>query len=478
MEYQNKNTKIVATISDRKCEPDFIQNLYDHGMNVVRLNTAHQNEEETLKVIENVRKVSDKIAILVDTKGPEVRTVNIEEPIEFKQGEHVTLTGPKEEPSTKEMIQLTSDVFANVPEGAHVLIDDGAMKLTVIEKRDEGIYCHIDNAGTIKTKKSVNFPNCNINLPSLTERDKKYIEFAIKHNLDFIAHSFIRSKEDCLAVQEILDKHDSDIKIISKIENRQGVNNIKEILDHSFGVMVARGDLGVEIPAAEVPYVQKYMIRECIKKGKPVIVATQMLESMIDNPRATRAEVSDVANAILDGASALMLSGETAYGKHPVEAVRTMSEVALDLADKKAPYLRWLIERPASDRRWVVVKSIVHMSEDLDAKAIVIPSATGKTAQIVGAFHGRRPVYAYCYTPRVMRELALCYGVKAELTKECDTTDQLVADTLQQMLDANHAGADDLVIVGATTPKRRDQPVNFIEVDTIGNALESYNKGR
>ncbi|HOK51966.1 MAG TPA: pyruvate kinase, partial [Bacteroidales bacterium] len=313
-----KKTKIIATISDRRCEPEFIRELYEEGMNVVRINTAHQSFEDAKRVIDNVRKVSDKIAILVDTKGPEIRTNGVVEVYEVRTGDRIVVRGSVDEPSHPGYIYVNYPEFvADVPVDSHILIDDGSLELIVREKDEHSLYCEVQNDGKIESRKSVNVPSVSFRLPSLSEKDKEFVKFCIQEDVDFIAHSFVRNKEDVLAIQQILDEHKSAIKIIAKIENQQGVDNIDEILDYVYGVMVARGDLAIEIPYEKIPGIQRMIISKCIARRKPVIVATQMLHSMIEHPRPTRAEVSDIANAIFSHTDAIMLSGETAYGKYP-----------------------------------------------------------------------------------------------------------------------------------------------------------------
>ena len=325
-----KQTKIVATISDQHCEVDFIRELFEAGMNVVRMNTAHAGHESLEKVIANVRTVSNRIAILMDTKGPEVRTTPLaSDPIPFKVGDKVKVAGNPEQPTTCECISVSYSRFVNdVNVGGHILIDDGDLELIVTEKDDNYLYCEVQNEAIVGNRKSVNVPGVRINLPSLTEKDRNNILYAIEKNIDFIAHSFVRNKQDVLAIKAILDGHHSDIRIIAKIENEEGVDNIDEILEVADGIMVARGDLGIEVAQERIPGIQRLLIRKCILAKKPVIVATQMLHTMINNPRPTRAEVTDIANAIYYRTDALMLSGETAYGKYPVEAVKTMTKIA------------------------------------------------------------------------------------------------------------------------------------------------------
>ena len=325
-----KHTKIVATVSDQRCDVAFVEALYKAGMNVVRLNTAHMMEEGLTRVVNNVRTVSDRIGILMDTKGPEVRTTTTvnKEPIPFKTGEIVKVIGNPDQETSHDCICVSYKNFVNdLAIGSDILIDDGDLEMKVTGKSGDCLLCEIQNDATLGSRKSVNVPGVRINLPSLTEKDRNNILWAIDHDLDFIAHSFVRNKQDVLDIQRILDERNSPIKIIAKIENQEGVDNIEEILEVAYGVMIARGDLGIEVPAEKIPGIQRMLIRKCVEVKKPVIVATQMLHSMINNPRPTRAEVTDIANAIYYRTDALMLSGETAYGKYPIEAVQTMTKV-------------------------------------------------------------------------------------------------------------------------------------------------------
>ncbi len=313
-----KRTKIVATISDLKCDVPFLKKLFDEGMNVVRINTAHASFEGANKIIENVRAVSDKIAILIDTKGPEIRTIPFDNPIPVKHGDFVKIAGisPNQEPDNEDIVYVNYPHFVeDIPVGSKVLIDDGALELIVRDKTSDYLNCEVMNQGKIQGKKSINIPSAHIKLPALSKKDIEFINFAVEKDVDFIAHSFVRKKEDIIAVQTILDSLSSEIKIIAKIENKEGVLNIEEILDHAYGVMIARGDLAIEISPEKLPAVQKELVSIAIERRRPVIVATQMLHTMIEHPRPTRAEVNDVANAVYDGVDAIMLSGETAYGR-------------------------------------------------------------------------------------------------------------------------------------------------------------------
>jgi pyruvate kinase len=320
-------TKIVASISDLRCDVDFIRGIYQAGMNVARINTAHITIDSAITVINNIRKVSNKIAILIDTKGPEIRTLKLANPMFVKKGDIISVSGEADF-SGENMLPVSYERLQDMlVVGNRILIDDGDIELTVIDKNDF-LICRVENDGIIKNNKSINIPGVSIELPSVTEKDRLFIDFAVENGLDFIAHSFVRNKSDVIEVQKILDKHNSPIKIIAKIENLDGVSNIDEILDHAYGIMIARGDLGIEIAAEKLPGIQRNLIKKAIEWKKPVIVATQMLHTMIDHPRPTRAEVTDIANAVFSRTDALMLSGETAYGKYPVEAVKTMARIA------------------------------------------------------------------------------------------------------------------------------------------------------
>ncbi len=409
-----RKTKIVATISDQRCDSEFLAELHGAGMDVVRLNTAHQTHEDALRVINNVRAVSDKIAILIDTKGPEIRTCKAEEPLNVFYGDTVLIKGAPDKKSSGDIVYVTHERFVeDVPVGSSILIDDGSVALCVLDKDENHITCFVENDGVIDGKKSVNIPSVHVKLPALSEKDKGFIRFAAKEGLDFIAHSFVRHKNDVLAVQKILDETASKMKIIAKIENSEGVENLDEILDHVFGIMIARGDLAVEIPAEKIPLVQKAMVKKCIEKRKPVIVATQMLHSMIKSPRPTRAEVSDVANACLDHTDALMLSGETASGSYPERAVSTMARIASEVESDRSTF----IDAPYSLDHKVtayLAKAAVKASMRLNTKAIVADSISGETIRAIAAYRGDNPIYAQVYNKAVMRELALSFGVAAD----------------------------------------------------------------
>ncbi|MEG1665268.1 MAG: pyruvate kinase [Mucinivorans sp.] len=446
-----KKTKIVATISDCRCDTEFLRELYQEGMNVVRINTAHCSMEGATKILNNVRAVSDRIAILVDTKGPEIRTSKVDGAgFAIEQGQKILVRGCAEGclDSTPECLYVNDQNFAtDVPVGSLVLIDDGDIEIEVIQKKGDALLCRVCNGGFIKSRKSVNVPGVKIELPSLTPADIEYIQWSINHDIDFIAHSFVRTKQDLLDIHKVLDENHSHIKIIAKIENQQGVDNIDEILDHCYGVMVARGDLGVELKAEQIPIAQSTLVQKCIESKKPVIIATQMLHSMIENPRPTRAEVSDIANAIYQRVDAVMLSGETANGKYPVEAVRTMCKVALAIEKEVKPLESVNMVRINNEITAQLARSAVRASINLPIKAIIIDTLSGRTARYLSAFRGDKPVYALCYRKHVMRELALSYGVMAQYGEPSIVHDKFTYQMLIKLEDDNLLTNEDLVVV-------------------------------
>jgi len=461
-----KQTKIVATISDLHCETKFIKELYDAGMNVVRLNTAHQTHKDTLKIITNVRKVSEQIPLLLDTKGPEIRTNKGDSPIELKQGKIVQVRGVANRVSTSEKLYFSYDnIVSDVPIDSTILIDDGDIALKVKNKDKDKLFCEVMNDGIIDGRKSVNIPGTHIDLPSLTNKDKDYVLFAIENKLDFIAHSFVRNKEDLIAIQKILDEHKSTIKLIAKIENEEGVKNIDEILEHCAGIMVARGDLGIEIPAAKIPAIQKKLIKKSIKKEKIVITATQMLHTMIKNPRPTRAEVSDVANAILDGTDAIMLSGETAYGKFPLEAVKTMTAIAEETEKEIDGFEEIAMPKTFRTANYLA-KAAVRASLVLDNKAIIVDTNSGWTARTIASYRPKTQIIAMCYNKEVMRELALSFGVYAEYMNIVKDVDDFTSKSLTQLAHKKKITKTDQVIFLAGSFGKTKQ-ARFIEITKL-----------
>lgn len=473
-----RRTKIICTIGPASEELAVLEQLLREGMNVARLNFSHGTHEEHKIRIDSIRKSSEllgiPIAIMLDTKGPEIRIGLLENgKVLLKEGDSLTLT-------TEEILGTREKIFVNysglpkdVQEGTTILLDDGLISLKVERVAGHDIHCIIENGGELTNRKKLNIPNASINLPGLTDRDLADIEFGIAEGVDFIAASFIRSALDVLAIRRILEERNSAIDIISKIENRQGVDNIDEILKVSDGIMVARGDLGVEIPAEEVPIVQKMLIDKCNLAGKPVITATQMLESMTKNPRPTRAEASDVANAIYDGSDAIMLSGETASGRYPVEAVKTMARIALKIEES----LNWaaMSKNRATTVKRSTTEAISHATSatalSLGAAAIITSTKSGSTAKMVSKYRPQAPIIAVTPDESVARKLLLVWGVQTLISPESGSTDDLIETAVNTSLQAGFIKNGDLVVITAGVPVGIPGSTNLIKVHTVGQIL-------
>jgi pyruvate kinase len=462
-----KRTKIVATISDRNCEPAFIKELYEAGMNVIRINSAHLDIEGALRIIKNTREVSDKIAILLDTKGPEIRTTVCDEPIILKKGATINIIGDPKQKSSSDGIYVTYESFSSdIPLGSLILMDDGELELRVLRKHGETLECTIENDGILTSRKSVNVPSVKIQLPSLTDKDRSFIEMGVKNKVDFIAHSFVRSKQDVLDVQAVLDSFKSGIKIIAKIENQEGVDNLDDILDNVYGIMVARGDLGIEIPYEQIPGIQKMIITKCIITRKPVIVATQMLHSMITNPRPTRAEVSDIASAIYSQTDAIMLSGETANGKYPVESVKTMTKVALEVEKNKEKFMNIPYLNVTGEISAYLAKVAVKTAFRIGARGIIADTLGGRTIRDMASYRGINLILAQCYSESTMRELALSYGVYASFQERRKSVDEFIHIALKNLTKTHSFKSDDIVVVLAGN-FTAGSGFSFIEVGSV-----------
>ena len=434
---------------------------------MVRLNTAHQTLDEAMKVVRNVRAVSDQIALLIDTKGPEVRTCDIVVPVRVGKGEIIFMTGDRTLVAEK-LIHVSYEHFVrDVQIGDKILVDDGDVELIVRDKKENCLELEASNPGEIKDKKSINVPGVNMHLESLSDKDRKFIQFAMDNKLDFIAHSFVRNKQDVMEIQQILDEQHSNIRIIAKIDNQEGVKHIDEILDHVYGVMVARGDLAIEIDAEKIPLIQRYIVNKCIESKKPVIIATQMLHTMIDHPRPTRAEVSDIANAVFSGTDAIMLSGETAYGDYPLEAVKVMSRVAEANESILPPDANRNLVRINNEITAALARVAVRMTTMLPIKAIVVDTNSGRTARYLSAFRGGLPVYARCYDEHVMRELALSFGVRPYFSVKPHSRDEFMRDIPQVLLQNGYQPEDQILVIGGSFGHVRG--ASFLEVCKISD---------
>ena len=462
-----KRTKIVCTLGPASEKEEVLRELIKSGLNVCRMNFSHGSHEEHKGRMDLVKKLREELnmptAILLDTKGPEIRTGQFDAPeVLLEEGQTFTIT-MKDVMGNKERCTVSYKGLANdVKAGDTILIDDGLVGLTVKEVNGDDIVCEVQNSGIVKNHKGVNVPGVKVNLPAITEKDRSDIEFGIEQGIDFIAASFVRKVSDVLAIREILEENNAThIKIISKIENQEGVDNLDEIIEVSDGIMVARGDLGVEIPTEEIPVVQKLMIKKCNEAGKPVITATQMLDSMIRNPRPTRAEVTDVANAIYDGTDAIMLSGETAAGKYPVEAVKTMATIA-KRAEETIRNKKGQVNR-SNNVTDAISYATCATARDLEARAILSATASGHTARMVSKFRPDCPIVATTNNEGVRRQLSLTWGVHPVMTENCQNTDQIIESSIEAAKAANYLNTNDLVVItagaGGTT--------NLIKVETV-----------
>lgn len=466
-----KYTKIVATVSDKRCDVDFVKALAEAGVNVVRMNSAHLEYEGFSRIVENVRRADKSLGIMMDTKGPEIRTTVTEtgEPIQFHTCDEVLFFGEPDGKTSQHRICLNYPHIAeDVKVGDRFLIDDGELEFDILSIDGKAIKTRAANDGLLGSRKSVNVPGVSIALPAVTERDRRNIGYAVKLGVDFIAHSFVRSAADVQEVRDILRSYGSEIQIISKIENQEGVDNFDEILAASYGIMIARGDLGIEVPAERIPGIQLMMINKCIAAHKPVIVATQMLHSMIEHPRPTRAEVSDVAGAVYQRADAIMLSGETAYGKYPVEAVKVMSSVAHEVEKSLASNPE---VPPMMDARVTsfLSRQAVISETAVGTKAILTDTYHGLTARFIASFRGKNPTIAICYNRRVQRWLALSYGVMP-YCHPCDEdmTSVRPIEAIRHLIDRGSLSPEDRVAYLSGN----DHGATSLEINTIANLIK------
>ena len=443
-----KFTKIVATVSDKNCDVDFIKALAEAGVNVVRMNSAHLDYDGFKKIIDNTRAANESLGIIMDTKGPEIRTTRTPDDakVEFHSGERVEVVGDPDGITTSSRICLNYPEIAKALNPSdRLLIDDGEMEFIVRSIEGDVVITEANNDGRLGARKSVNIPGVRIDLPAVSERDMRNIAYAAEMGVDFIAHSFVRSAEDVRKVQEILDSFGSEAKIISKIENQEGLDNFDDILRESYGIMVARGDLGIEVPAERIPGIQSMMINRCITAHKPVIVATQMLHSMIEHPRPTRAEVSDVANAVYQRADAIMLSGETANGKYPIEAVRTMTNIAKEVEKS----LRGKMDVPHladAEITSFLAREAVLSEKTVDTKAIFTDAYRGVSSRFIASFRGKNPTFAICHNRNVQRWLSLSYGIAACFDPEpTETLPRYSIKAMRRIVESGELNASDRV---------------------------------
>lgn len=474
-----RKTKIVCTLGPAVDDEIILKQLLDAGMNVARLNFSHGTHEEQQVRVDRLKKVRESagkpIALLLDTKGPEIRLGKFEAgTVELIEGNSFTLMNADVMGTVEFATVSYKQLYGDVKKGTRILINDGLVALEVQKVVEKDILCTVLNGGVIGNNKGVNIPETDTNLPSITEKDIEDIKFAIKNDFDFIAASFIRKAADVLEIRKILKRHNGEgIRIISKIENREGVRNFDEILKVSDGIMVARGDLGVEIPVEEVPVVQKMIIEKCYKNGKPAITATQMLDSMIKNPRPTRAESSDVANAVYDGTSAIMLSGETAAGKYPLESVTTMARIAQKAEDSINYNGR--LANVEIDSMENITNAISYATcttaIQLKAAAIISPTQSGETARMISRFRPECPIIATTSVPKTQRQLSLCWGVETFLVEDAKTTEDMFDDAVKKATESSIVKLGDIVVITAGGPVGVSGTTNLVKVHTVGNVL-------
>jgi pyruvate kinase len=475
-----RKTKIICTVGPASENEEILSKVIEAGMNASRHNFSHGDHEEHGGRIRLVQKLREKynrpIAIILDTKGPEIRTGKFEGgSVEMKEGAPVTVVCGEEILGNSERFAISyKDLYKDVKIGDSILIADGLVGLEVKSVEGNQIYCIVKNSSTLGNNKNVNVPGVVTQLPAVTEKDELDLKFGIEVGVDIVAASFIRKAADVLAVRKVLDENGGrDIQIFSKIENHEGVDNIDEIIKFSDGIMVARGDLGVEIPTEEVPVVQKMIIEKCNNAGKPVITATQMLDSMIKNPRPTRAEASDVANAIFDGTDAIMLSGETANGKYPVETVVTMSLIA-ERAEKALNYEEKLKKRRRNHIPNVpnaISLATCNTAMDLKASAIITATQSGHTAKIVSHFRPECPIIAVTPYEKIARKLALNWGVFPIVASKMESTDELIEKSVDIALETGYVKKGDVVVIAAGIPVNYVGTTNMMKVHIVGDIL-------
>ncbi|QPC47207.1 pyruvate kinase [Mangrovibacillus cuniculi] len=476
-----RKAKIVGTIGPASESIEMLTKLFEAGLNVTRLNFSHGDFEEHGARIINIREAAKatgkNVAILLDTKGPEIRTHSmVNGGFDLVAGTK-TIVSMTEVEGTPEKFSISYEgLIDDVEVGSKILLDDGliGLEVTEIDKANGEIHTLVMNTGTLKNKKGVNVPGVSVKLPGITEKDAADIKFGIEQGVDFIAASFVRRASDVLEIRQLLEENNAThIQIIPKIENQEGVDNIDEILEVSDGLMVARGDLGVEIPAEEVPLVQKMLIKKCNVLGKPVITATQMLDSMQRNPRPTRAEASDVANAIFDGTDAIMLSGETAAGSYPLESVATMSSIATR-AEQALNHTNLLSDRSRSTEPSLtdaVAQSVAHTALNLNVAAVVTPTESGHTARMISKYRPKAPIIAVTANESVSRRLALVWGVYPTVGQETSTTDEMLAMAVEQAEKTDVVCQGDTIIITAGVPVGESGTTNMMKIHVIGDSI-------
>ncbi len=474
-----RKTKIICTLGPATDNDEILKKLMQNGMDVARVNMSHQDHKVHKERADKIKKIRQElnlpVALLLDTKGPEIRTGTFGKPsVTLEKGQKFTLTTDDIQGDETGCSISFKDLPKDVSKNSRILIDDGLIELCVDNVYNNNIECTVINGGTVSSNKGINVPGVQLSLPFLNDKDRSDIKFAVEQDFDFIAASFTRNANDIRLLKKELKKNGCDnIKIIAKIENADGVKNIDEILRLSDGIMVARGDLGVEIPMEDIPSIQKMLIRKAYDTGKLVITATQMLDSMIKNPRPTRAESTDVANAIYDGTSGIMLSGETAAGKYPVEAVKTMATIAVT-TEKDIDYLkrfrkREMLEKP--DVTSAISHAACTTAHDLDAKAILVVSKSGRTARMISKYRPNCPIIGGTTDPKVQRQMNLFWGVTPVIMDEQNSSNDLLDYIVEVAQKNGYVSDGDLVVISAGVPVGISGTTNLVKVDLVGDVL-------
>ncbi len=476
MSFSLKRTKIIATLGPASSDESTLSAMIKEGMNIARLNFSHGTYETHGRSLKMIRSLEEKlgipVAVMLDTKGPEIRTGRLKSgAIYLTEGSTVVLTSEDIEGDENKISVNHRELAKDVKPGDRILIDDGSLELEVIDVRDGEVYCKVIVGGELGERKGVNVPGVDLSLPSLSDKDISDIRWGVENGVDWFAISFVRKASDIFEVRRIIEESNGSIKIIAKIETRQAVSNFDEILKVSDGIMVARGDLGVELPPEEVPLLQKRIINACRKVGKPVIVATQMLESMIHNPRPTRAEANDVANAIFDGADAVMLSGETAKGKYPVEAVKMMRKIIEKTEEEILREERSFSVFISSSIPDAVSHATCTIAKDLKASAIITATQSGSTARMVAKYRPSCPIIATTPSLKTIRELLLTWGVYPIKIEPTESTDKLLETSVESAFEAGYLSEGDLVVLTAGVPVGIPGTTNLIKVHVIAKIL-------
>lgn len=473
-----RKTKILCTLGPSCDSVATLVEMIQSGMTLVRLNMAHGELDDHISRINNVRQAASTlhttIPILLDIKGPEIRIGKLKEPfVELRKDDEIILTTTQIMGDQNRISVTYEDMPSVLHPNSRILIDDGLIEVCVMSVEDQDIRCKVVNGGILKPRKGVNLPGVKTTLPGITERDVQHILFGLKNEIDFIAVSFVRKSEDILEVKRILLEHDaSHVQVISKIENEEGISNLDEIIDVSDGIMVARGDLGVEIPVEDVPLIQQKIIEKCNEAGKPVIVATHMLDSMQVNPRPTRAEVSDVTTAVLQGADVLMLSGETAAGKHPIESVATMATIS-EKAESIIDYSEQFFQKksrqvkPCLNVTEIISQSVVGASLDLNARSIITPTESGFTARMVSKYRPKSPIIAVTHNRKTFHRLCLLWGVIPVLGECVTTTDEMFDSAIRNSRNTGLLSTGDYVVITAGVPIGRSGTTNLIKIQQM-----------